>query len=271
MSRIRRNSRLPLFVSIFVMVFLYAPILVLVLYSFNDSRYPGAWTGFTLKWYRTLLEAHTVEARDIWRATRNTLTVAFSATLISMVLGTMAAWALYRFRSRLQKFHQALIYAPLVVPDILMGISLLMLFVNLSMKLGLTTIIIAHTTFCISYVALVVFGRLQDFDHTLVDAARDLGANNWNVGRRVLFPLLGPGIIAGGMLAFTLSVDDFVVTFFTSGPGSTTLPVQVYSMMRRGTPTLINALSVIFILVTFSVVIVSQRMIQKRNSTHSRI
>ena len=155
MSRIRRNSRLPLFVSIFVMVFLYAPIIVLVLYSFNDSRYPGAWNGFTLRWYRQLIEAHSVEVRDIWRATRNTLTVAFSATLISMVLGTMAAWALYRFRSRLQKFHQALIYAPLVVPDILMGISLLMLFVNLTMKLGLTTIIIAHTTFCISYVALV--------------------------------------------------------------------------------------------------------------------
>jgi spermidine/putrescine transport system permease protein len=266
-----RRSRLPMIVSICVMVFLYAPIIVLVIYSFNDSRYPGGWHGFTFKWYRALLEANTVEVRDIWRATRNTFFVAFCATLISMIFGTMAAWALYRFQSKLQKFHQALIYAPLVVPDILMGISLLMLFVNLSMHLGLTTIIIAHTTFCISYVALVVLGRLQDFDHTLVDAARDLGANNINVGMRILLPLLGPGIAAGGLLAFTLSVDDFVVTFFTSGPGSTTLPVQVYSMMRRGTPTLINALSVIFIVVTFSVVIFSQRMLQKRNNTHTHI
>jgi spermidine/putrescine transport system permease protein len=249
------------------MLFLYAPILVLILFSFNDSRYPGAWHGWTLKWYGMLLENHTVEVRDIWRATRNTLFVALSATLISMVFGTTAAWALYRFRSKLQRVHQFLLYSPLVVPDILMGISLLMLFVNLSMNLGLTTIIIAHTSFCISYVALVVLGRLQDFDHTLVDAARDLGANNFNVGWRVLLPLLGPGIVAGGLLAFTLSVDDFVVTFFTAGPGSTTLPVQVYSMMRRGTPTLINALSVIFIVITFSVVIFSQKVLNKKNST----
>jgi spermidine/putrescine transport system permease protein len=266
-----KRSRIPCIVSIGVLIFLYAPILVLIIFSFNNSRYPGGWHGFTFKWYEQLLEANTVEVRDIWRATRNTLFVAFVATFISMLIGTMAAWALYRFQSKFQKFHQALIYAPLVVPDILMGISLLMLFVNLSMHLGLTTIIIAHTTFCISYVALVVLGRLQDFDHTLVDAARDLGANNFNVGLRVLLPLLGPGIAAGGLLAFTLSVDDFVVTFFTSGPGSTTLPVQVYSMMRRGTPTLINALSVIFIVVTFSVVIFSQRMLQKRNSTHTKI
>jgi spermidine/putrescine transport system permease protein len=267
-----KHSKIPMIVSICVMVFLYAPIIVLVIYSFNDSRYPGSWHGFTMKWYLQLIEARTVETRDIWRATCNTFIVAFSATGISMVLGTMAAWALYRYSSKLQKFHQALIYAPLVVPDLLMGISLLMLFVNFSMKLGLMTIIIAHTTFCISYVALVVLGRLQDFDHSLVDAARDLGANNFNVGLRVLLPLLGPGIMAGGLLAFTLSVDDFVVTFFTSGPGSTTLPVQVYSMMRRGTPTLINALSVILIVITFSVVIFSQRILQKRaQNSHSHL
>lgn len=267
----KNRSKFPMFVTIGVLVFLYAPILVLIIYSFNDSRYPGAWQGFTLKWYRTLLEANSVEARDIWRATRNTLLVAFCATIISMVFGTLAAWAMYRFRSRLQSLHQMLVYAPLVVPDILMGISLLMLFVNMNMSLGLTTIIISHTTFCISYVALVVLGRLQDFDHTLVDAARDLGANGFAVCVRILLPLLGPGIAAGGLLAFTLSVDDFVITFFTAGPGSTTLPVQVYSMMRHGTPTLINALSVIFIIVTFSVVIFSQRVLQKRDNSHPHI
>ena len=266
-----RRGKFPLFVMIGVLVFLYAPIIVLMIYSFNDSRYPGGWHGFTMKWYQMLMANETTEVHDIWRATRNTFFVAFCATGVSMVLGTMAAWALYRYQSKLQKIHEAFIYAPLVVPDILMGISLLMLFVNIKMNLGLTTIIIAHTTFCISYVALVVLGRLQDFDHSLVDAARDLGANNFNVGLRVLLPLLGPGIAAGGLLAFTLSVDDFVVTFFTSGPGSTTLPVQVYSMMRRGTPTLINALSVILIVITFSVVIFSQRILQKRNNSKNHI
>lgn len=265
----KRRSRIPMLVTIAALVFLYAPIIVLVIYSFNDSRYPGGWHGFTLKWYRMLLADKTVEVQAIWRATKNTLIVAFSSTFISMIFGTTAAWALYRFDSKLQKFHQALIYAPLVVPDILMGISLLMLFVNMHVQLGLSTVIAAHTTFCISYVALVVLGRLQDFDHTLVDAARDLGANSLTVGWKVLLPLLGPGIAAGGMLAFTLSIDDFVITFFTAGPGSTTLPVQVYSMMRRGTPTLINALSVIFIVITFSAVIFSQRVLQKRNNPHT--
>lgn len=261
-----RRSRLPAFISIAVLVFLYAPILVLVLFSFNDSRYPGDWRGFTLKYYRMLF-SDAGEAREIWRATRNTLVIAFSATGISMVFGTLAAWVLHRYRSGLQRFHHVLVYAPLVVPDILMGISLLLLFVNMGTQLGLGTVILAHTTFCISYVALVVLGRLQDFDHTLIDAARDLGAGPITVAWRVVMPLLGPGIAAGGLLAFTLSVDDFVITFFTAGPGSTTLPVQVYSMMRHGTPTLINALSVIFMLATFSVVIFSQRVLQNRSTT----
>jgi len=286
-----RRSRFPMFMSLGVMIFLYAPIIVLVIYSFNDSRYPGAWQGFTLKWYSQLMHATSVEAKDIWRATTNPLIVAFCAPLVSMVFGpmsrpcrpsgispsttrgatpaTMAAGALYRFKSKIQRVHHLMVYAPLVVPDILMGISMLMLFVNINVRLGLTTIIIAHTTFCISYVALVVLGRLQDFDHTLVDAARDLGADGLKVCTKVLLPLLGPGIAAGGLLAFTLSIDDFVVTFFTAGPGSTTLPVQVYSMMRHGTPSLINALSVIFIIITFSVVIFSQRLLLKRNESHT--
>jgi spermidine/putrescine transport system permease protein len=246
-----------------VLGFLYAPILVLVLFSFNDSRYPGEWRGFTLRYYE-LLFSNSSEARDIWRATRNTLIIALAATGISMVFGTLGAWTLHRYRSTLQRVHHVLVYSPLVLPDILMGISLLMLFVNLQVQLGLTTVVLAHVTFCISYVALVVLGRLQDFDQTLIDAARDLGAGPLTVAWRILLPLLGPGIAAGGLLAFTLSVDDFVITFFTAGPGSTTLPVQVYSMMRHGTPTLINALSVIFMLATFSIVIFSQRVLQPR-------
>ncbi len=261
-----RKSRFPLLVTVLVLLFLYAPIVVLIVFSFNDSRYPGAWNGFTLKWYAELFSQGSREAKEIWRATGNTLIVATSATVISVVVGTISAWVLYRYASRLQRLHKVLVYAPLVVPDILIGISLLMLFVNANVNLGLGTIIVAHTTFCISYVALVVLGRLQDFDPTLIDAAKDLGAGPFDVLWRILIPLLGPGIAAGGLLAFTLSVDDFVITFFTAGPGSTTLPIQVYSMMRHGSPTLINALSVILVAVTFTVVITAQKLLQKSNT-----
>jgi spermidine/putrescine transport system permease protein len=189
--------------------------------------------------------------------------VASVSTLVSLVLGTLAAWCLHRHVGRLQKFHYSLVYAPLVVPDILMGMSLLLLFVNLSVQLSLTTIILAHITFCLSYVAFVVLARLQDFDFSLIEAAQDLGAGWGVIIRRILLPLLGPGIAAGGLLAFTLSVDDFVITFLVSGPGDTTLPVKIYGMMRRGSPAVINALSVIFMAVTFTIVIISQRIIRK--------
>ncbi len=145
-----------------------------------------------------------------------------------------------------------------------MGISLLLLFVNFQIPLSLTTIIIAHTTFCVSYVTLVMLGRLQDFDESMIEAARDLGAGWGTIILRILLPLLGPGLAAGGLLAFTLSVDDFVITFLVSGPGNTTLPVKIFSMMRRSSPQVINALSVIFMAVTFTIVLVSQRLIQPK-------
>jgi len=179
---------------------------------------------------------------------------------MSTALGTTAAIALHRYASRLQKFHYTLIYTPLVVPEILMGISLLLFFSALHMKLGLFTIFLAHVTFCISYVAMVVLGRLQDFDYAIVEAAQDLGAGWWATLRRVLLPLLMPGIVAGGLLAFTLSIDDFVITFFVAGPGSTTLPIRIYSMIKHGSPPLINALSSILLLITFLAVFFSQRL-----------
>ena len=186
--------------------------------------------------------------------------IAFSATAVSVVLGTTAAIALHRFSSRLQKFHYTLIYTPLVVPEILMGISLLLFFAALNLELGLFTIFLAHVTFCISYVTMVVLGRLQDFDYAIVEAAQDLGAGWWATLWRVLLPLLLPGIVAGGLLAFTLSIDDFVITFFVAGPGSTTLPIRIYSMIKHGAPPLINALSSILLLITFLAVFFSQRL-----------
>jgi spermidine/putrescine transport system permease protein len=159
--------------------------------------------------------------------------------------------------------HYSLIYTPLVVPEILMGISLLLFFVALGVDLGLGTIFLAHVTFCISYVAMVVLARLQDFDFSVMEAARDLGADSWTATRRVLLPLLAPGIAAGSLLAFTLSIDDFVVSFFVAGPGATTLPIRIYSMIKHGSPPLINALSSLLLLVTFVAVGLSQRLTRR--------
>lgn len=256
-----RPSRLPIIATIVVLVFFYLPILMLAVQSFNSAKFGGSWQGFSLRWYEELMQRD-----DIHRAALNTLTVATASTLAAMVLGTIAAWVIHRHaRSRLQRFHYGLVYAPLVVPDILMGMSLLLLFVNLSVQLSLTTIIVAHTTFCLSYVAFVVLGRLQGFDDAVIDAARDLGAGWGSITFRILLPLLGPGIIAGGLLAFTLSIDDFVITFLVSGPGDTTLPLKIYGMMRRSSPTVINALSVIMMALTFSIVLISQRIMLKKS------
>lgn len=249
------RSRTPWITTAAVLLFFYLPVVVLVANSFNASRFGGSWEGFTLEWYRKL-----ATQREIWTALKNTLLVAVAATAVSTVVGTSAAFALHRFRTRLQKVHYLLVYTPLVIPEILMGMGLLLFFVTIGLRLGLLTVALSHVTFCISYVAFVVLGRLQDFDWGLVEAAEDLGATPWTAFRKVVLPNLAPGIAAGALLAFTLSIDDFVITFFTSGPGSTTLPVRIYSMIKHGSPALINALSTILLVVTFTTVWLSQRL-----------
>ena len=249
------RSRTPWITTVAVLAFFYLPVVALVANSFNRSRFGGSWEGFTLDWYVRLYGQ-----REIWSALSNTLVIAVVATAVSTVLGTTAALALHRYRGRLQKLHYLLVYTPLVIPEILMGIGLLLFFVTVGLRLGLVTVALSHVTFCISYVAFVVLGRLQDFDWGLVEAAQDLGATPWVAFRRVVLPNLAPGIAAGALLAFTLSIDDFVITFFTSGPGSTTLPVRIYSMIKHGSPALINALSTLLLLVTFTTVWLSQRL-----------
>ncbi len=249
------RSRTPWVTTAAVLAFFYLPVVVLVANSFNASRFGGGWEGFTLDWYRKLFTQ-----REIWMALRNTLVIAAFATAVSTVVGTSAAFALHRYRSRLQKVHYLLVYTPLVIPEILMGIGLLLFFVTIGLGLGLLTVTLSHVTFCISYVTFVVLGRLQDFDWGLVEAAEDLGATPWVAFRKVVLPSLAPGIAAGALLAFTLSIDDFVITFFTSGPGSTTLPVRIYSMIKHGSPALINALSTILLVMTFTTVWLSQRL-----------
>jgi ABC-type spermidine/putrescine transport system, permease component II len=256
MKRLEGNCR---FIVWTVMVFFYAPIVVLIANSFNSATFSSQWQGFSFKWYAALFRD-----TELWHALLNSLKAATASTAASVCLGTTAALALHKWRSRLQTLHYGLIYTHLVLPDILMGISLLLFFIAIGAELGLGTIIIAHTTFCISYVAMSVLGRLQDFDDSLVEAAKDLGANVWTTFWRVQLPLMKPGIIAGGLLAFTLSIDDFVITFFVTGDGSDTLPIQIYSMIKhsRRLP-VINALSTVMLIFTATMVF-SSRMIQRR-------
>ncbi|MBE2283781.1 MAG: ABC transporter permease subunit [Prosthecobacter sp.] len=251
-----RRSWFPALLTAVVIAFLFAPLVVLVTNSFNASRFGGEWEGFTWNWYEKLWAAD-----EVWESVWVTLKIALSASLASMALGTLAAYALHRFRSWLQSVHSVLITLPLVMPDILMGMSLLALFILSGIETGLLTIWIAHVTFCLSFVTMVVLGRLQDFDFTLIDAARDLGATRKQAVIKVLLPLLLPGVLAGGLLAFTLSIDDYVITFFVSGPGTTTLPLRVASMMKtsRSLP-VINALSTLLIASTFLLAALSFRL-----------
>jgi spermidine/putrescine transport system permease protein len=229
-------------------VFLYAPIFVVIVYSFNTSRFGAGWTGFTTKWYSTLLENDLALS-----AAKNTLLLAVISTAISTVLGTMLGFGLSRFSFPGKRFFDRVLYVPVFIPDIVLAVALLLFFSLIRswlgvFELGLTTMALAHVTFQISFVAIVVRARLAGLDPTLEEAARDLGANEWRTFRHVTLPLILPGVLAGGMLAFTLSLDDFVVSFFTSGPGSTTLPILIYSSVKRGVTPDINALSTLIIL-----------------------
>ena len=256
-----KPSRSPVFITAVVLLFLYLPIALLVLHSFNESRYSTSWQGFTWKWYAQLFERE-----DLWQAFLRSISIAAISSVTCMILGTFAAFALHRYRSRLQRWHSLLLTLPLVMPEILIGMSLLSLFVAFHLPLGLVTITIAHITFCLGYVALVVRARLQDFDFSLYEAARDLGATKWQTFRLVLLPLLAPGIAAGGLLAFTLSIDDFVVTFFVSGPGADTLPVKISSMIRHSKELpVINALSTLLLIATVLIVAATQRFIDRKS------
>ena len=221
-----------------VFVFLYLPIFILIIYSFNANKVVGVWSGFSTQWY---LELFRNEA--IITALRVSLWVGIWSTVISTILGTLAAFVLERYRFLGKLTFDAVLYLPIIIPDIVMALSTLLFFVIFAVPLSRNTILIAHITFNISFVAIVVRARLADMDESLEEAAADLGANEWTTFRRVTLPLLMPGIAAGALLAFTLSLDDFVITFFVAGPGATTLPVRVYSMIKFGVTPEVNAVS----------------------------
>ena len=242
---------------------LHLPVLVLVAFSFNQSRFSVQWTGFTLDWYQRL-----VERPDILRALRTSLIVGFASTLLATVFGTLIALALARHRFWGRRIYEGLLYVPIVTPEIVVGISLLVLFATLHMPLGISTITIAHVAFNISFVVVVVMARLHGMDRNLEEAAMNLGADEITTFRKVTLPLIWPGVVAGALLAFTMSFDDFVITFFVSGVGSTTLPLLVYSMVRRSIEPSINAISTIILVVTTLTIFFADRF--NREKTPAR-
>jgi spermidine/putrescine transport system permease protein len=236
--------------------FLYIPISVLIALSFNEGGLPTAWTGFSLKWYGELWRN-----ADILQAAGNTLIVAVLTTVLATTLGTFLAIGI-EIRRRRGRALEALIFAPMIIPDIVLAIALLSFFSLLNVSMGLHTIIMAHVVFNLAFVCAVVRARLKSFDWSIVEASADLGASNWTSYRRIVIPILAPAIIAGALLAFTLSVDEFIIAFFTAGAGrgSTTLPMQIYAMIRFGVTPEINALATLVIGLSVTALALAQRL-----------
>lgn len=221
------RSHLLVSYALAVLAFLYLPILILALYSFNDSRMNAVWAGFTFKWYAQLFNN-----RHVAEALANTLVIGFISTAVSTILGTTAALALHKYRYKWQGLLNGLIYLPILIPEIVMGLSLLVLFSQIHLPLGRTSIILAHITFCLSFVVITVGARLDGLKQEYEEAAGDLYARPWQCFRYITLPLIMPGITAGALIAFTLSIDDFIISFFAAGPNSTTLPLYIYAMVK---------------------------------------
>jgi spermidine/putrescine transport system permease protein len=243
------------------MIFLYAPLVILIAFSFNDSKRNIVWRGFTLKYYEKVLDND-----SLMLALGNSLTIAFLTMVVSVVLGALTAVMLWRFRFPGKAGVEGAMALPIVVPEICMGVAMLIFFAkigwptDLPWPLSLSAITIAHITFCFPFVTLVVRSRLASFNREEEEAAKDLGATEWQAFRDVLLPHMKPGLIAGGLLAFTLSLDDFVITFFTSGPNTITFPVKVYSMVRFSVTPEVNAASALLIFLTVILTTIALKM-----------
>jgi len=244
-----------------VYLFLYAPILVLIAYSFNDSSYSLVWHQFTFKWYRSLLEN-----TDLQIVALHSLLVGVLAATGATILGTLTAICLYRYKFFGKKILHALIFILIVSPDIVIGISLLILFSTLKITLGFWTLLLSHMTFCIPFVAVTVYSRLAGEDKNIFEAAKDLGATETVILRRVLLPLLSPAILAGWLLSFTLSMDDVMISFFVTGPEFDILPLKIFSLVRVGVKPEVNALCSVMFGLTLAVVLLYQLTFWKKKS-----
>ncbi len=241
MWKINTSKTVKIF-SLITFLFLYIPIIIIILYSFNKSRIGINWSGFTLNWYRILIHDD-----NLIHAAINSLVIASISSLIAVVFGSFAGIALHKYKI---PFFSYLIYIPIVVPEIVVGLSLLLFFILINFTLGYASVVLAHIAFSISFVTLTVISRMDDYDDSVISAARDLGAGPVKAFFLILIPSLLPGIIAGGLMAFTLSIDDFIITFFSAGAGTTTLPLFIYSMIKVGVTPEINAISSIIIIFT---------------------
>jgi spermidine/putrescine transport system permease protein len=257
-------------VMLAVFLFLYLPLAVLILFSFNDSRRTTVWQGFTLDWYRRM-----AADTELVAALGNSLVIAGLATLLSVLLGTLAAIALWRFRFPGKGLVSGAFTLPILIPEIVLGVAFLIFFarvlpwpVGLPWPLSLGAITIAHVAFCFPFVAVVVRARLESFNREEEEAARDLGAGPWRALFDVIIPHLRPSLLAGALLAFTLSLDDFVITFFTAGPDTVTFPVKVYSMVRFSVTPKVNAISTVMLLITVALTFVALRL-QARHGERS--
>jgi spermidine/putrescine transport system permease protein len=244
----------------FVFLFFYLPIAILVLFSFNQSRLNIVWTGFTLEWYAALW-------RDsvLVRTLKNSLIVAAATTILSVLLGTAGGWLLYRYRYRGTSFLETLVFLPMIVPEVILGVSLLILFVTIGLELGYTTIIISHVTFSFPFVMAAIQARLAGLDPSLEEAALDLGATPWQAFMKVLVPYLMPAIVAGALMAFTLSLDELIVTYFTASAGTRTLPLEIFGRVKKGLDPSLNAISTVFIVFTL-LSLVATEALRRRNS-----
>lgn len=239
-------------IAIATYAFLYLPLIIVVIYSFNDSRLNAEWVGFTLNWYQVLFADE-----PMLTAARNTLIIGAITSVCATVLGTLAGLAMHRYKLRLLP---VLVLTPIAIPEILMGLSLLVFFVTLNFTLGFVSITLAHIAFCVGFVAIVVRARLAGMDNALIEAARDLGATPLQAFRLVTLPLIMPGIVAGALMAFTLSIDDFVITYFTAGAGASTLPLQIYSMLKIAVTPEVNAISTLLMLLTLALIFIASKL-----------
>lgn len=241
------------FAALLVYLFLYLPLTVVVIYSFNDSRLNAEWVGFTWRWYEVLFQDE-----EMIQAAVNSILIAVGASFIATLLGTMAGIAIHRYKLKALPF---LVITPVAMPEILLGVSLLLFFIQvLHLTLGLLSVLVAHITFCVGFVAIVVRARLAGMDESIFEAARDLGATPWQTFRLVTLPLILPAVIAGALMSFTLSIDDFVITFFTAGVGVSTLPLQIYSMIKIAVTPEVNAVSTLLMLVTLGMILLAARL-----------
>lgn len=269
LKRKRMGKRLGNLYAIIVFAFIYLPIVVMIVFSFNDQRNNYYWNGFTLEWYEYLFTQS-----DLLQYLINSLIVAIVATAISLVVGVLGAMGLMRFEFKLKQTINNSLYIPIVIPEVVLGISLLMLYETANFPLGMMSMILAHATFCIPFVVIIMRGRMSGMDMSVEEASQDLGANRITTFFRVTLPMLVPGILSSAFMSFTLSIDDVIISNFVSGPYSTTLPVKILSMVKVGLKPEVNALTSIMVLVLVLGIIVNyvvQALIRKRASTNIKI